>query len=143
MTNIIEDALAYMESQFKRGEAFTSPYIACNYFRLRLGLREREVFSCAFLDSRHRVIVTEDLFSGTIDGASVHPREVVKAALACNAAACIISHNHPSGVPEPSRADEILTRRIKEALALVDVRLLDHIIVTCEGHVSMAERGLL
>jgi DNA repair protein RadC len=101
------------------------------------------VFAVIFLDNRHRVVAFEDLFRGTIDGCSVHPREVVKRARHYNCAACVFAHNHPSGVAEPSREDEHLTRRLKEALALIDVRVLDHLVVGQGEPVSMAERGLL
>ena len=101
------------------------------------------VFACLFLDNRHRVIKYEELFRGTIDGASVHPREVVKRALHHNSAAVILAHNHPSGVAEPSLADEAITRRLKDALSLVDVRVLDHFVVAAGESVSFAERGLL
>jgi len=111
--------------------------------RLHLAKREREVFAVMFLDNRHRLLAYEELFFGTIDGASVHPREVVKAALAHNAAAVILSHNHPSGVAEPSQADQRITQRLKDALGLVDVRVLDHLIVGEGEPVSFAERGLL
>ena len=104
---------------------------------------QREVFACLFLDNRHRVIAFEELFFGSIDSAAVHPREVVKAALRHNAAALIFAHNHPSGVAEPSRADELLTRRLKEALALVDIRVLDHLVVGDGEPLSLAERGLI
>ena len=113
------------------------------FLRARLRDLPHEVFCCVYLDNRHRVIAFEELFRGTIDGASVHPREVVKHALARNAAALILVHNHPSGLAEPSQADELITRRLKEALALVDIRVLDHLVVgdgVCE---SFAERGLL
>ncbi|HEY1891520.1 MAG TPA: DNA repair protein RadC [Steroidobacteraceae bacterium] len=110
---------------------------------LRFGALEHEVFSVIYLDSRHRVIECRDLFRGTIDAASVHPREVVKEALGRNAAACILAHNHPSGVAEPSAADELITRKIREALGLVDIRVLDHVVVAAGGTVSFAERGLL
>jgi len=103
---------------------------------------EHEVFCCCFLDNRHRVIAFEEMFRGTVDGTSVHPREVVKRALAHNAVALVLAHNHPSGVSDPSAADELITRRLKEALALVDIRLLDHIVVGADVS-SMAERGLL
>jgi DNA repair protein RadC len=108
-------------------------------------LRDRayEVFCCLHLDNRHRLIAFDELFRGTIDGASVHPREVVRQALARNAAAVILAHNHPSGVAEPSQADELITHRLKEALALVDIRLLDHLIVGDGSCVSFAEKGLL
>jgi DNA repair protein RadC len=104
---------------------------------------EHEVFCCLYIDKRHRLIQFEELFRGTIDGASVHPREIVKLALKRNAAAVIVAHNHPSGVAEPSQADQLITLRVKEALALVDIRLLDHIIVGDGTVVSLAERGLL
>ncbi len=102
---------------------------------------EHEVFACLFLDNRHRVLEFRQLFRGTIDGCSAHPREVVKAALLLNSAAVIFAHNHPSGVPEPSRADLALTKRLQDALALVDIRVLDHIIVWGVETVSLAERG--
>jgi DNA repair protein RadC len=109
---------------------------------LHLGPLEHEVFACLFLDNRHRVIEYQELFRGTIDGASVHPREVVREAMRTNAAAVIFAHNHPSGVAEPSQSDLRITQRLKDALALVDVRVLDHFIVG-SGIVSFAERGLL
>jgi len=108
-----------------------------------LGQRAYETFTLIYVDNRHRMIACEDLFRGTIDGASVHPREVVKEALRHNSAAVILAHNHPSGVAEPSQSDELITQRVKEALALVDIRLLDHIIVGDGVSVSLAERGLL
>lgn len=119
-----------------------SPQRAGDYLRARLQDYQREVFVCLYLDTRHRVLGTEDLFVGTLDGATVHPREVVRAALLQNAAAVIVAHNHPSGIAEPSQADIALTGRLAEALALVDVRLLDHLIVG-EGVVSLAARGHL
>ncbi|MDE2305714.1 MAG: DNA repair protein RadC [Gammaproteobacteria bacterium] len=125
------------------GPALASPRATRDYLCARLRDLEHEVFCCLYLDNRHRLIRFEPLFRGTIDGASVHPREVVKQALRWNAAAVIAAHNHPSGVPEPSQADEWITQRIKEALALVDIRLLDHIVVGDGGCVSLAERGLL
>ncbi|MEM8983544.1 MAG: DNA repair protein RadC [Pseudomonadota bacterium] len=124
------------------GEALQSPADTCEFLTVRLRDKPFEVFCCLYLDNRHRVIRFEELFRGTIDGASVYPREVVRAALAVNAAAVILAHNHPSGIAEPSKADEALTARLKNALALIDIRLLDHIVVG-DGHcVSMAERGL-
>jgi len=111
--------------------------------QLRLAPRDHEVFTILFLDSRHRLIDCLEIFRCTIDGASVHPREVVKEALARNAAAVILSHNHPSGVAEPSQADELITQRLREALALIDVRVLDHLIVAGSDVVSLAERGAL
>lgn len=125
------------------GSALANPRATREFLRSRLRDLPHEVFCCVYLDSRHRVIAFEELFRGTIDGASVHPREVVKQALARNAAAVILVHNHPSGLAEPSQADELITRRLKEALALVDIRVLDHVVVgdgVCE---SFAERGLL
>ena len=102
-----------------------------------------EVFCCLFLDTRHRLIRYEELFRGTIDGATVYPREVVKRALQCNASAVILGHNHPSGVAEPSEADRNITVKLAKALALVEIRLLDHLVVSRGGHVSLAERGLI
>ena len=114
-----------------------------DYLRLKLGEREHEVFVVVFLDTQHRVIAIEELFRGTLSQTSVYPREVVKEALARNAGAVILAHNHPSGNPEPSRADEFLTQTLKAALALVDVRVLDHLVVTRAGVLSFAERGLI
>ncbi|MCB1871161.1 MAG: DNA repair protein RadC, partial [Gammaproteobacteria bacterium] len=121
----------------------TSPEETRNYLRLRLAEYKNEVFGCVYLDNRHRIIDVAELFHGTIDGASVHPRVVVQQSLQLNAAAILFFHNHPSGVAEPSHADESITRRLKEALALVDVRVLDHFVVTAGESVSFAERGLL
>jgi len=114
-----------------------------DFLVLKLAEKEAEVFSVMFLDNRHRLIEYVEMFQGTIDGASVYPREVVKAALQHNAAAVIVAHNHPSGVPEPSTADERITTRLKDALDLVQIRLLDHIIVGRTETVSLAERGML
>jgi DNA repair protein RadC len=124
------------------GETLTSPQATKDFLRLRLSRFEHEVFAVIFLDNRHRVIAFEEMFRGTIDGASVHPREVVKEALKHNAAAVIFAHNHPSGVAEPSRADESITHRLKDALALVDVRVLDHFVIG-DDVVSFTERGLI
>lgn len=133
----------YLRSGFDRGEAITDPAITRRFLKCKLGRHRREVFACMFLDNQHRLVSYEELFFGTIDGASVHPREVVKRALETNAAAVIFAHNHPSGVAEPSQADQRITERLKSALLLVDVRVLDHMIVG-EGEVmSFAERGLL
>lgn len=139
---IIHAAKTALNRRFRRGKALTSPLDSRDYLKLRLGTLEHEVFSILWLDNRHRVIAFEELFRGTIDGCSVQPREVVKNALAHNAAACIFAHNHPSGVTEPSQADISITRQLKEALSLIEVRILDHIIVgeTCT---SFAERGLI
>lgn len=139
----LELARRRLAERLRRESSLTSPGTAQQYLRAWLQDRPAEVFCCLFLDTRHRVLKAEELFRGTIDGASVHPREVVRAAMAHNAAAVIVAHNHPSGVAEPSRADQQLTQRLKDALALVDVRLLDHIVVGDAQTVSLAERGLL
>ena len=127
----------------RSGPALLNPQATRDYLRVRLRDLPHEVFCCLYLDNRHRVIAFEELFRGTLDGASVHPREVVKHALAHNAAALILAHNHPSGVAEPSQADELITRRLKEALNLVEIRVLDHLIVGDSRCESFAERGLL
>lgn len=116
----------------------TSAYLVQHFFG-----RTAEVFAAMFLDNRHRLLAVDDLFFGTIDGASVHPREVVRRAMERNASAVIVAHNHPSGVAEPSQADELITKRLKEALALVDIRVLDHIVVAGPMTISLAERGLI
>ncbi|MCG5513073.1 RadC family protein [Ectothiorhodospira shaposhnikovii] len=139
---VLEMGRRHLSETLKRGDAITSPEHTRRYLSARLRDYPFEVFACLFLDNRHRVIAFEELFRGTIDGASVHPREVVRRALIHNAAAVILSHNHPSGIAEPSRADEAITRRLKEALGLIDVRVLDHIIVGDEL-VSLAERGVI
>lgn len=133
----------YLESRIERGLPLASPADTRRYLESKLKRHGREVFACLFLDNRHRVICFEEMFFGTIDGASVHPREVVRRALRHNAAAIIVTHNHPSGVAEPSRADRALTRRLQEAAALIDVRLLDHVVVGDGETVSFAERGWL
>jgi DNA repair protein RadC len=140
---VVEMTRRYHGEKIKRGAELTSPDKAFNYLQAEIGNASRELFGVLFLDTRHRVISFEILFSGTIDGASVHPREVVKRVLQHNAAAVILAHNHPSGVAEPSRADIAITEKIKSALALVEVRLLDHIIVTANGAESMADHGLI
>jgi DNA repair protein RadC len=140
---ILEAARAILASRVRRGRALSNPRNTRDYLRLQLAERDHEVFAVLFLDNRHRVIEFVPLFRGTIDGASVHPREVVKEALARNAAAVILAHNHPSGVAEPSQADELITQRLREALGLIDVRVLDHFVVTGDVIVSFAERGLL
>jgi DNA repair protein RadC len=132
-----------LAESLRAGPSMASPRATGEYLRAKLRDLEHEVFCCLFLDSRHRLIQFEELFRGTIDGASVHPREIVKLALQRNCAAVIVAHNHPSGIAEPSRADELITQRVKEALALVDIRLLDHIIVGDGASVSLAERGLI
>ncbi len=140
---VLEMARRHLEEPLRRGDALGSPEDTRQFLRARLRDYPHEVFACLFLDNRHRVIAFEELFRGTIDSASVHPREVVKQALAHNAAALILAHNHPSGVGEPSQADERITRRLRDALALVDIRLLDHFVVGDGEPVSLAERGLI
>lgn len=140
---ILAAARQAIDQKIQRGASFTAPTVVKDYLRTKLVGFEHEVFAVLFLDTQHRLIEYAELFRGTIDSSSVYPREVVKAALQVNAAAVIFSHNHPSGNPEPSRADEAITRRLKDALALVDVRTLDHIVVGSEDTVSFAERGLL
>lgn len=133
----------YLEERMQRGDALASPEDTRRYLHSRLRAHPFEVFACLFLDNRHRVISFEEMFHGTIDGTSVHPRTIVQRSLAINAAALIVAHNHPSGVAEPSQADRSLTRRLQEALALVDVRLLDHLVIGDGETVSFAERGWL
>ena len=140
---IVATALDILAVRLPHTDALTNPEAVKNYLATQFAELEHEVFACLFLDNRHRVIRYEEMFRGTIDGCSVHPREVVKAALSANAAAVILAHNHPSGVAEPSRADTQLTRRLTDALALVDVRILDHLVVGGAETVSFAERGLL
>ena len=142
---IIQQALQIMEGRMRyaAGPTFAKPEAACNYFRLRLGEQEREVFAAIFLDSQHRLISYEELFFGTLAATSVYPREVVKLALQNNAAAVIFAHNHPSGNVDPSEADQVLTEHLKSALSLIDVRVLDHIVVSATASFSFAEGGLL
>ncbi|MEA3174927.1 MAG: repair protein RadC [Gammaproteobacteria bacterium] len=140
---VAEIARRQLSETLRAGPCLSSPRATRDFLSARLRDLEHEVFCCLFLDKRHRLIQFEELFRGTIDGASVHPREIVKIALQRNCAAIIIAHNHPSGVAEPSQADEFITQRVKEALALVDIRLLDHIIVGDGNCVSLAERGLI
>lgn len=140
---ILEAARQVIDQKIRRGTSFSSPSEVKDYLKAKLSGYEREVFAVMLMDSKHCLIEYVELFQGTIDQAAVYPREVVKLAMQHNAAAMIISHNHPSGSPEPSRADELLTKRLKEALALVDVRVLDHIIVAGNDTTSFAERGLI
>jgi len=142
-TALIQLAIATLEQQHQPGQTLTCPGATRNYLQLLLAKRQNEVFGALFLDTRHRLLGNEELFQGTLDGASIHPRVVVQQALAYNAGAMILYHNHPSGVPEPSQADETITRRLRDALQLIDVRVIDHIVVGTEGAVSLAERGLL
>lgn len=145
---VTEQDLLHIANQIARkrlakGTAITSSTVAAKQLQTLLQEREHEVFAVLFLDSQHRVLAFEELFRGSLDGASVYPREVLKRALTLNSASIIAVHNHPSGNPEPSQADRALTQALKAALALVDIRLLDHLVVGAEGHVSLAERGVL
>ena len=140
---VLELARRALREELRAGSALTTPGAVRDYLRLALGGRAHEVFVCVHLDAQHRVIGAEELFRGTLTQTSVYPREVVKAALAANAAAVIFAHNHPSGVAQPSQADELLTRQLREALALVDVKVLDHFVIAGHQALSFAERGLL
>ena len=140
---ILIAARQVLAHRVRRGASLQSPQKAGEYLTMRLGHLDYEVFGLILLDKRHRVIECVDLFRGTIDGASVHPREIVKIALQKSAAACIVYHNHPSGVAEPSPADDFITRRLKDLLTLMDVRLVDHVIVGDGGCYSFAEHGIL
>lgn len=139
----IEVSRRVLGEQLKTSPALTSPAAIRDLLRLRLMGRDHEVFCCMFMDAQHRLISFDDLFRGTLTQTSVYPREVVKAALRHNAAAVCFAHNHPSGVAQPSTADEMLTRQLREALALIEVRVLDHFIVAGNQTLSFAERGLL
>jgi len=141
--SLIELALSALAQRHRAGRALASPGDTRAYLRLKLADRKHEVFGVLFLDTRNRILQVAELFQGTIDGASVHPRVVVQRALEVNAAAVVLFHNHPSGVAEPSYADEAITRRLRDALLLVDVRVLDHHVVAAGESVSFAERGLL
>ncbi|MGH8280631.1 MAG: RadC family protein [Gammaproteobacteria bacterium] len=140
---VLEMARRHLGEALQRGNPLTDPAATRQYLITRLRDLPQEVFCCLYLDNRHRVVAFEELFHGTLDGASVHPREVLRKALGHNAAAIIFAHNHPSGVAEPSDADRRLTQRLKDALALVDIRVLDHFVVGDGKAVSFAERGLL
>ncbi len=139
----LELGTRHMDEALRRGDAVADPGAAGKLIRHRLRDREHEVFACLYLDTRHRMIAFEELFRGGIDGAEVHPREVVRRCLAHNAAAVIFGHNHPSGVAEPSAADRAITLRLREALGLIDVRVLDHFVVGDGQPVSLAARGWL
>jgi DNA repair protein RadC len=141
--SVITLAMKVLAIKHRAGRSLSKPEETRNYLRLRLADYRNEVFGCLFLDNRNRIIAVRELFQGTIDGASVYPRVVVQQAMEVNAAAMVFFHNHPSGVAEPSHADEVITRRLKDALALVDVRVLDHFVVSAGESVSFAERGLL
>ena len=132
-----------LKQSLERGVSLTSPAMTMEYLQTVLRDRKREIFTCLFLDTRHRVIASENLFQGSIDGACVYPRVVAERALRLSAAAVIVAHNHPSGVSEPSLADQAITRRLKDALLLLEIRLLDHFVVGDGPPVSMASRGML
>ncbi len=140
---VLSQARRVLSHRVRRGATMSSPQAVKDHLRLEIGALEHEVFCLLFLDAQHRIIALKQMFRGTVTQTSVYPREVVKEALSVNAAAVILAHNHPSGAAEPSRADEFLTQTLKTALALVDVRVLDHLVVACSEVVSFAERGLL
>ncbi len=140
---LIQRALKVLDGRIRTEPALNSPSAVRDYLRLKLASLEHEVFVVIFLDAQNRVIEVNEMFRGTLTQTSVFPREIVKAALKCNAGAMICAHNHPSGVAEPSHADETLTSALKQALALVDVRVLDHFVVAGAGVLSFAERGLI
>jgi DNA repair protein RadC len=140
---VVEISRRALQEEMKSGDALNSPRAVREFLQLLLRARQQEVFVALFLDAQHRVIASEELFKGTLTQTSVYPREVVKRALHHNAAAVIFAHNHPSGVAEPSQSDQLLTDALKQALALVDVRVLDHFIVAGAGCLSFAEKGLL
>lgn len=140
---VLEMSRRALKEEIQRGDALNSPRAVRDYLQLLLGGRQQEVFMALFLDTQHRVIASEELFHGTLSQTSVYPREVVKRALAHNAAAVIFAHNHPSGDTEPSQSDRLLTDVLKQALGLVDVRVLDHFVVTAGKTLSFAEKGLI
>lgn len=140
---VVAAAKAHLNRRVRRGTSLTSPRLVRDFLTTKLGDRDCEYFCIIAVDTRHRFIQCVELFRGTIDGASVHPREVVKLALELGAASVILAHCHPSGVAEPSRADEQITKRLQQALELIDVRVLDHLIVAGGDVISFAEKGLL
>lgn len=143
-SDVIEAAHQMLASKARSGAIeLSNPKDASRFFRTQIACKEVEVFSVAFLDAQHRLITCDILFQGTIDGSAVYPREVIKASLKHNACALIVAHNHPSGESEPSHADRRITDRLKKALELIDVRLIDHLVVTHDHCTSFAERGIL
>lgn len=140
---ILAMARALIKHQFARGKALTNPTDTRTYLMLELATLEHEVFYCLFLDNQHRVLKAEPCFQGSVDGANVYPREIVKRALQFNASALILAHNHPSGITEPSEADRTITKRLINALNLVEIRVLDHFIIGGADYFSFAEQGLL
>jgi len=142
LEEILAGAKYALRRRVRKGALFTSPRLTADYLITRMATLPHEIFTLIYVDKRHRFIAAQDLFRGTLDGASVHPREVVIEALKHQAAAVILAHNHPSGVAEPSQADELITQRLRDALSLVDIRVLDHIVAN-NSTVSFAERGIL
>jgi len=140
---VLEMARRHLAEQLEQTDALTSPDLTRQYLLAQMRDLQHEVFACVFLDNQHRVLKYQELFRGTIDGAAVYPREVVKQSLASGAAALILAHNHPSGIAEPSQSDRAITERLQQALALVDIRVLDHLVVGDGYAVSFAERGWL
>lgn len=140
---VLEMGRRHLSASMKEGDLLTSPDLVRNYLSAQLRHQPQEIFAILFLDNQHRLIAYDEIFYGTIDGAAVYPREVVKKALTRNAAACILAHNHPSGVAEPSQSDHRITQRLQEALNLVGVRVIDHMVVGDKEVISFAERGLL
>jgi len=140
---VLRAARRVLGQRMRRGTALSSPQLVRDFLRLKLGTLEHEIFAVLLLDAQNRLIEYQEMFRGTVTQTSVYPREIVKESLARNAAAVIFAHNHPSGIAEPSRADEALTQTLKSALSMVDVRVLDHLIVAGEDILSFAERGLL
>ena len=140
---VINLALNILAERHARGETLTNPQATTKYLQLKLGNYKNEVFACVLLDNRHRIIRYEELFFGTINSATIYPRVVVQKALEANAGAIIFAHNHPSGIAEPSNEDRFITKQLKEALSLIDVRVLDHFVVSSAGFTSFAQRGLL
>jgi DNA repair protein RadC len=139
----IREAISLLDGRLRSTQAYTSTSDVKDFCQLHIANERDENFCCIFLDNQHRMISFEKLFTGTVDGAAVYPRVVVRRTLELNAAAVIFTHNHPSGMPEPSIADKSITVRLREALRLIDVRVLDHIVVGSEGSVSMAEQGMI
>ena len=140
---IVSTAATILLDELTGREALTSPTDVAQFLQMALAQEKNEVFAAIFLNNKHQVLSFQPLFNGTIDGAAVYPRVVVQQALACNAAAVIFAHNHPSGCCEPSRADQQITKRLSDALALIDVRVLDHFVVSRSEWVSLAERGMV
>jgi len=140
---IIQQAIGILEARCAPGETMQSPQAVARYLQLKLGELKNECFAVVYLNTRHELLVYKEHFFGTVDGASVYPRVVAQTALEVNAAAVIFAHNHPSGVAEPSEADRQITRKLVQALGLLDVRVLDHFVVSARDVVSLAERGLL